>query len=102
MDSVRVPDDCNTLKEAVKKVHEDVRLTTIVLKKGEHVVAMYEDEYGEELNDVGIPSAMNIVGDPRVPKSEIVVVGGVKFKEGISGNCHLQHLTLRQSMWGME
>ena len=40
---------------------------------------------------------MNIVGDPGVPKSEIVVVGGIHFKRGIPGNCHLQHLTLRQA-----
>jgi hypothetical protein len=40
---------------------------------------------------------MNIVGDPKVPKSEIVVVGGIKFEYGIPGNCHLQHLTLRQA-----
>jgi hypothetical protein len=56
-----------------------------------------------------IPSAMNIVGDPKVPTSEIVVVGGIMFKEnivvvdgimfnkGIQGNGHLQHLTLRQA-----
>jgi hypothetical protein len=44
-----------------------------------------------------ISSAMNIVGDPGVAKEEIVVVGGIKFIEGIQGNCHLQHLTLRQA-----
>ena len=44
-----------------------------------------------------IAAAMNIVGDPGVPKSEIVVVGGIVFSEGIPGNCHLQHLTLRQA-----
>ena len=37
------------------------------------------------------------MGDPGVPKSEIVVVGGIVFKKGIQGNCHLQHLTLRQA-----
>jgi len=42
---------------------------------------------------------MNIVGDPGVPKSEIMVVGGIHFKEGIQENCHLQHLTLRQAKW---
>ena len=40
---------------------------------------------------------MNIVGDPGVPKSEIVVLGGFYFNSGIQGNCHLQHLTLRQA-----
>jgi hypothetical protein len=38
---------------------------------------------------------MNIVGDPEAPKSEIVVLGGINFKYGIQGNCHLQHLTLQ-------
>ena len=83
-----VPVDCNTLKAAVGRVHEDDRLTTIVVGKGEHQI---DGRYLE------ISSAMNIVGDPGVPKSEIVVVGGIEFKKGIQGNCHLQHLTLRQA-----
>jgi len=40
---------------------------------------------------------MNIVGDPGVAKEEIVVLGGIEFKKGIPGNCHLEHLTLRQA-----
>jgi hypothetical protein len=83
-----VPVDCNTLKEAVGLVHGDDRLTTIVVGKGEHQI---------DSNYLKISSAMNIVGDPGVPKSEIVVVGGIRFMEGIPGNCHLQHLTLRQA-----
>ena len=95
-----VPEDCLTLEDAVRRVEQDPRIMTILLGKGEHVLAVYVvgtlfDHRAE--NCLEIASAMNIVGDPRVPKSEIVVVGGVKFKEGISGNCHLQHLTLRKS-----
>jgi len=41
------------------------------------------------------------VGDPGegkwVPKSEIVIRGGVQFAEGIKGICHLQHLTLHKA-----
>ena len=86
---VRVPsEDCKTLEEAVEKVEWDDLLTTIVLGKGEHKI---DDEYLE------IASAMNIVGDPGVPKEEIVVLGGIDFNRGIQGNCHLQHLTLRQA-----
>jgi len=85
---VHVPVDCKTLKEAVERVHEDDRLTTIVVGKGEHKI---DGDYLE------IPSAMHIVGDPKVPKGEIVVVGGISFEEGIQGNCHLQHLTLHQA-----
>ena len=83
-----MPDDCNTLKEAVKKVHEDSRLTTIVLGEGEHNI---------DSDFLMIESAMNIVGDPGVPKEKIMVVGGVYFNGGILGNGHLQHLTLRQA-----
>jgi hypothetical protein len=83
-----VPVDCTTLEEAVGRVHGDNRLTTIVVEKGEHQI---DGAYLE------IASAMNILGDPRVPTSEIVVVGGIYFKKGIQGNCHLQHLTLRQA-----
>jgi len=92
-----VPEDCRTVKEAVKRVHEDDRLTTIVLGKGEHVVAVYKDKYGDEMNDLDIPSAMNIVGRPAIPKDKIVVVGGIYFNGEIQGNCHLRHLTLRRS-----
>jgi hypothetical protein len=83
-----VPVDCDTLQTAVDRVHEDDRLTTIVVGKGEHQI---DGRYLE------VSSAMNIVGDPRVPTSEIVVAGGIQFKKGIPGNCHLQHLTLRRA-----
>jgi len=83
-----VPVDCSTLKEAIDRVHGDDRLTTIVVGKGEHQIDGWY---------LKIPSAMNIVGDPRVLKSDLVVVGGFYFNEGIQGNCHLQHLTLRQA-----
>jgi hypothetical protein len=81
-------DNGKTLKEAVDRVTKDERLTTIVLGTGQHHIN------GESLE---IASAMNIVGDPGVPKEEVGVVGGITFKEGIQGNCHLQHLTLRQA-----
>jgi hypothetical protein len=81
-------DNCKTLKEAVDRVHGDDRLSTIVLGTGEHQI---------NGNYLEIPSAMHIVGDPEVSKEEVVVVGGIVFKKGIQGNCHLQHLTLRQA-----
>ena len=86
--SVRVPEDCTTLQEAVGRVHGDDWLTTIVLGQGEHQI---DGDY------LVVASAMNIMGDPGVPKSEIAVVGGIEFKKGIPGKCHLQHLTLRQA-----
>ena len=91
-----VPGHCNTLKETVDRVHGDDRLTTIVVGKGEHQI---DGDY------LVVASAMNIVGDPGVPKSEIVVVGGIQFKRGIQGNCHLHHMTLRRAnysgVWGL-
>ena len=59
------PEDCSTLKEAVKMVEKDDHLTTIVVGKGRHQIRG---------NYLEISSAMNIVGDPGVPKEEIVVV----------------------------
>jgi hypothetical protein len=41
------------------------------------------------------------VGDSRVAKEEIVVLGGILFAKGIQGKCHLQHLTLRQAKSGV-
>ena len=85
-----VPEDCRTLEEAVKRVQEDNRLTTIVLGKGEHQI---DGEY------LKISSTVKIVGRPDVPKEEIMVVGGIWFdvKKGIEENCHLQHMILRQA-----
>jgi hypothetical protein len=100
---VRVPEDCNTLKEAVDRVHGDDRLTTIVVGKGTHQIDIVVGKVTHPCDHLIdgrcllITSAMNIVGDPGVPKSEIVVVGGIEFKTGIQGNCHLQHMTLRQA-----
>ncbi len=113
---IHVPGDCKTLRDAVALVewntvrgkyanytnketlfriplfgstlYRPARFSTIVMGKGNHQIA------GDYLR---IASAMNIVGDPGVPKNEIVVEGGIYFKEGIPGNCHLQHLTLRQA-----
>ena len=56
--SIRVPEDCNTLMEAVARVHGDDGLTTIVVGKGEHQI---------DCQYLVIASAMNIVGDPGVP-----------------------------------
>jgi len=83
-----VPEDCKTLKEAVTRVEHDSRITTIVLGQGEHHI---DGPY------LWIYSAMSIVGRPDVPKEKIVVVGGIYFNPGIQGNCHLQHLTIRQA-----
>jgi hypothetical protein len=83
-----VPEDCKTLKEAVKRVIQDSRITTIVLGKGDHQI---DGRYLE------ISSAMRIVGRPDVPKEKIVVVGGIHFKNWIEGNCHLQHMIIRQA-----
>jgi hypothetical protein len=91
-----VPEDCKTLKEAVKRVKQDSRIATIVLGKGEHVV-VFKDKWGKDCNTLEISSAMRIVGRPDVPKEKIVVMGGIHFKEGIQGTCHLQHMTLREA-----
>ena len=53
-----VPEDCNTLKEAVKRVAHDSRIATIVLGKGEHVVEMSQNEHGRDCNDLKINSVM--------------------------------------------
>jgi len=88
---VRVPEDCKSLEDAVKRVKRDSKITTIVLGKGEHRIT------GEGVNYLEIFSAIKIVGDPRVAKEYIQVVGGIIFNSEIQGNCHLQHLTLSHS-----
>ena len=90
--TIRVPEDCKTLNEAVKKVQQDPTLTTIVLGKGKHKL---KKEKGQRI--LPITSSVNIIGDPHFSKKEIVVVGGIFFGKEIPGNCHLQHLTLRQA-----
>jgi len=80
---VRVPEDCPTLQQAVDWVHKHRAYTTIVVGEGIHHVI--------NRGELVIPSAMNIEGDPRVDKSEIVVVGGIMFHPGTG---HLQHLII--------
>jgi hypothetical protein len=92
-----VPEDCRTLKEAVTRVAQDQRITTIVLGEGKHVVEVLKGKLGKDCNHLEINSAMHIVGRSDVPKEKIVVVGGIHFEKGIQGNCHLQHLTVRQA-----
>jgi len=114
---IRVPQDHATLKEATQWCKRFGGKTIKFIKDA--------DEHNESVTEVTIPrkivvgkgkhqidgrylevsSAMNIVGDPRVLKSEIVIVGGIRFNKGIPRNCHLQHLTLGQAkgdgVWGL-
>lgn len=83
--TVFVPGQC-TLEQAVDWVNEDETKTTIVVGRGEYPIDRF----------LNIFSAVNIVGDPRVPREEIVVLGGIRFRKRV-GLCHLQHLTLRRS-----
>lgn len=83
--AVCVPQNFETLEKAVTHVHEHGEFSTVLIGKGIHEIT------GDYLK---IPSTMNIVGDPRVPKSEIVVVGGIHFERGIQGICHVRHLIL--------
>ena len=95
-----VPEDCRTLQEeAVQQVHEDPRLTTIVVGEGVHKLEHWWCPFPLSAMSIylAIPSFMRIVGDPAVPKENIVVVGGIWFQEGIEGWCHLQNMTLRQA-----
>ena len=101
-EGIRVPQDCETLADAVKLAHDSHEhpqkyvdqdgnprhLNKIVVGKGEHQI--YSD-------DLRISSAMHIVGDPGVARKDIVIMGGIMFEPEIEGNCHLEHLTLRQA-----
>ena len=84
--------------DAEHKANDDPDIVTIprkiVVGKGVHKI---EKGYGRLQSNLPIYSVMNIVGDPEVPRKDIVIVGGISFEEGIPGICHLQHLTLRQA-----
>jgi hypothetical protein len=93
--TVNVPEDGGLFEavRAVQLVNLDKNFTadrkiTIVVGQGEHQI---DGDY------LSIFSATNIEGNPGVAKEDIVIMGGIWFNEGIPGNCHLQHLTLRQS-----
>ena len=90
---VRVPEDYATLLEAVKHVEISCRLTTIVVGKGVHGVGeIVGDTCMIELSHLCISSSMNIIGDPNVPKEEIVFIGGIYCSTIV----HVQHMTLRK------
>jgi hypothetical protein len=61
----------------------------IVLPKGVH---------GSLNKRVNISSELTIVGDPNVPKKEIVVLGGIFIAREIEGCIHLKHMTIRQGI----
>ena len=69
-------------------MHTNRAYTTIVVGEGIHHVI--------NRGELVIPSAMNIEGDPRVDKSEIVVVGGIMFHPGTG---HLQHLIISHARY---
>ena len=98
---VRVPEDYATLLEAVKHVEISCRLTTIVVGKGVHGVGeIVGDTCMIELSHLCISSSMNIIGDPNVPKEEIVFRGGIvvnkRYAHGQQAIVHVQHMTLRK------
>ena len=81
-----------TLEAAVKEVHRDDSLTTIIVGIGTH-------KYQGQL---AITSAMNIVGDPTVSKKEIIIKGfGNEAGIRVDGQLHLQHLTLQSEGHGI-
>jgi hypothetical protein len=61
----------------------------IVLAKGVH---------GSLKGPLHISSELTIVGDPNVPKKEIVVLGGIFIAREIEGCIHLKHMTIRQGI----
>jgi len=84
-DTIRVPEDCATLEDAVNQVHGDNRLTTIIVGKGEHQID------GSYLH---IPSTMIIKGDPNESRDDIVIHGGIYFE---ADDCHLEGLTVSKA-----
>tara|TARA_B110000858_G_scaffold68630_1_gene79756 strand:+ start:1298 stop:2212 length:915 start_codon:yes stop_codon:yes gene_type:complete len=103
---IRVPQDYKNLKDAVKLVNTGFvntrkyganfvgNFSKIIVGAGVHKID----------GDLRISSAVDIVGDPGVSRDKIVIEGGIVIMEGIQGNCHLQHLTVRQAkecgVWG--
>lgn len=86
-----VPEDCRTLNEAVIRAEVDCRITSIVLGKGNHAV----ENKGNHI--VGIRSSLTITGKSNVSKKDVVVVGGIRIKSDITGNVHLQNITIRKA-----
>ena len=106
---IRVPEDYTTLNEATGFLNrfggkyiplfkdadeghllgnEKVKIpNTILLGKGEHVMAVYKDADGDDSNTLRIASAMNIVGDASEGERERlwswVVFGSSKGFKGI-------------------
>jgi hypothetical protein len=74
------------LGEAVRTVVAISHLTTIIVGEGKHKV-----------EERCLAEPIKLVGDPEVAKEKIVVIGGIYLMKGIQGNCHLQHMTLRQA-----
>ena len=115
---IHVPRDFDTLQEAVSffeefpddskpislpeirldgdaehKENDDPNIVTIPRK-----IIVGEGEHQIDGDYLWIHTTVSIVGDPKEKRGDIDVIGGIKFDKGIQGNCHLQHLSLRQMM----
>jgi hypothetical protein len=114
---IHVPRDFDTLQEAVSffeefpddskpislpkirldgdaehKQNDDPNIVTIPRK-----IIVGEGEHQIDGDYLWIHTTVSIVGDPKEKRGDIDVIGGIKFDKGIQGNCHLQHLSLRQA-----
>jgi hypothetical protein len=58
-------------------------------------IVLAEGVHGSLKGPLRISSDLTIVGDPGVGRKDVVVLSGIRFREGIPENCHLQHMTLR-------
>ena len=88
---VRVPEDCNTILKAYKKIQQSKgALTTIVLGPGYHDVGK---------NYLDIDYRVNIVGSRYWDKSKIVVEGGFLIR---ANGVHVEHLTIHRGTHGVK
>jgi len=89
-----IPQDFTTLQLAVERIEQDLdhKITTIVLGKGTHNV-----NYSAKGKILHIKTSMNIIGQPNVHRSDIIVFGGFWIESDIENNTHLQHMTISQS-----
>ena len=86
---VRVPEDFNTLNQAVKRAEQDRRITTVILGKGEHSI---DKTTGARL--LFVYSPLNIIGSPECRPRDIIVSGGIRMYK----HCHLQNMHIRGSL----
>jgi len=92
--TILVPEECQTMQEAVLKAQNDSCITTISVGQGSYIVD--KDEFDQNVLHINFP--IHIVGREDLSKNQVLFLFGIAMDGNIhQGNVHVQNLTIRNA-----